>query len=408
MKGMFKIFVYIVFAANLIGCKPTELPPDPIKMASPMVWKKTLEHTGLTSKPHYYKGTIIFGHPADEDNNYLVYCLDALTGDSIWQTRIVTPFEFDPFDAENSVLYRNKLVLSTRKRMFVLNVDNGDILWEYTDPENYAGICIIDNQIYIADGVNRTTSTMFRFDINTGSKEELFTVRRGENEPVGDFTPNLMMPVKWVHPSGDEILVLQNRSYGYDKIGPDGNFGYSKMDLMAYNLTADSILWYRYEVDNFSSGARPAIDGDKVYFYGDRHAYCINAQNGETRWKYFIGDGPEDDFNTANILIIDEKLIVKPDNDHMHAVNKENGELIWRNNETASMPGLLRVQNDTIWFSSGGVLAIDANSGKTIIDQWNNEGRGSWIFPVAHHPEYGLIYTSDASSFYCLNPKYVK
>ena len=115
----------------------------------------------------------------------------------------------------------------------------------------------------------------------------------------------------------------------------------------------------------------------------------------------------EDDFNTANILIIDDKLIVKPDNDHMHAVNKETGEMIWRNNETASMPDLLTVHQDTIWFGSGGVLAIDANTGKTLIDQYE-ASNGSWIFPIAHHPTNGHIYTSDGDYLYCLNPKYMR
>lgn len=407
MKKMINTSILILLVANLFGCKRDDCPPEPITAQSSVVWKKGVEKSGLTSTPHYYNGTTIFGHKAKEVNNYLVYCLDSETGDSIWQTRIITPFEFDPFTGQMSILYENKLILSTSKRMFVMNADNGDILWNYTDPYNYAGTCIIDGYIYIADFVLRETSTMYRFDINTGAKEELFTIKHGKDELGGDFTPKLLMPVKWVHPSGDEILVLQNRSYGHDKIGPDGMYGYSKMDLMAYNLTADSILWYRYEVDNFSSGARPAIDGNKVYFYGDRHAYCINPLNGETRWKYFIGDGPEDDFNTANILIIGDKLIVKPDNDAMHAVDKETGERIWLNENTASMPGLLTVHQDAIWFSSGGVLAIDANTGKTLIDQYK-ASNGSWIFPVAHHPTNGTIFTSDATGFYCLNPTYVK
>jgi outer membrane protein assembly factor BamB len=406
-----KLITLIFLTANLVGCRPSEWPepkPKPRTAVTPVIWKKGLQQSGLTSTPHYYNGTMIFGHPAKEKNNYLVYCLNPKNGDSLWQTRIVTPYEFDPFDIDNSVMHENIIVLSERKRMFVLNADNGEILWKYEDAHNYKGICIIEGYIYIADLVLRETSTMCRFNISTGDKEALFTIRHGKDQPGGDFTPYLMMPVKWIHPSGDEILVLQNGSYGHDKLGLDGMYGYSKMDLMAYNLTADSILWYRYEVDNFSSTARPAIDGNKVYFYGDRHAYCINPLNGETLWKYFIGNGPEDDFNTANILIIDNKLIVKPDNDAIHAVNKETGELVWYNPTTASMPYMLTYRKDTIWFSSGGVLAIDANTGETLIDQWDNDHQGSWIFPVAFHPTNGNIYTSDASNFYCLDPKKMK
>ena len=93
--------------------------------------------------------------------------------------------------------------------------------------------------------------------------------------------------------------------------------------------------------------------------------------------------------------------------DMHNLVNKETGKRIWLNENTASMPGLLTVHQDTIWFSSGGVLAIDANTGKTLIDQYK-ASNGSWIFPVAHHPTNGTIFTSDATGFYCLNPKYMK
>jgi outer membrane protein assembly factor BamB len=92
---MFKILAIIMLAAHFMGCKPTELPPELNIPDSPMVWKEKLERTGLTSTPHYYNGTVIFGHPSDQKNNYLVYCNNSMTGDSIWQTRIVTPFEFN-------------------------------------------------------------------------------------------------------------------------------------------------------------------------------------------------------------------------------------------------------------------------------------------------------------------------
>ena len=391
-----------MLAANLVGCKSNEWPPvpEPPVAQSPVIWKKGLERSGLTSTPLHYQDNILFGHHAKETNNYLVYCLNAKTVDSVWQTRIVTPFEFNPFDGQMSFLSNDKLVLSDSKRMFVLNAMSGEILWNYTDPNNFGGVCIIDNNIYIAEAVLRETSTMYRFDINTGVKEKLFTINRSEYG--SNYSPDVLMPVKWVHPSGDEILVLQNRTYGWFTDME------SKMDILAWNLTADSMLWYRDRLDGFSSQARPAIDGDKVYFYGDHHTYCINPATGETIWKYFIGNGPEDDFNIANILIIEDKVIIKPDNEHIHAVNKETGERIWVNEKTEASPGLLTVHKDTIWFASAGIFGINANTGEKVIDDWNNGGYGSWIFPVAHHPTNGTIFTSDATGFYCLNPKYMK
>jgi outer membrane protein assembly factor BamB len=305
LKMFFKLSLFLVLAANLLGCKPNEVIPKPQKEKSPIIWSKTISSdpaSSLNSVPLYFNNLVILGKK--ENVGYTVYARNANTGDSVWKTTLEVSRGFNPIDGDETYVFEDKLIFSESRTLFVLDAQTGELFWkEVTDNPMRGGSCLIDGYLYKSDYVNRLSSTMYRYDINTGTKEALFTIKHGINEPGKDFTPWLNLPVKWIHPSGDEILVLQNRSYGYDKIGPDGKFGYSKMDLMAYNLTADSILWYRYEVDNFSSGARPAIDGDKVYFYGDRHAYCINPLNGETLWKYFIGDGPEDDFNTANILI---------------------------------------------------------------------------------------------------------
>lgn len=399
MKHIMKLLLITLLAAHLTGCKPDDVPPKPVDNTSPIVWKKAFEKTGLTSTPHLYDGKLIVGHTSSTSNNYLVYCIDPTNGDSIWQTNIVTPFEFDPFDAENSQIYGNKIVFADPKRMFILDLNDGAILWNYEDPYNYNGVTIIDGYVYIGSVPNRNESTLYRFDIGTGVKEKVFTINRSEYG--SNYSPGLRMPVKWMHPNGDKILVLQNRTFGWFTDME------SKMDIIAWNLTADSMLWYRDSVDGSSSVARPAIDGDKVYFFGTWNAYCIDAATGNTLWNYDVGISPGGDFNTANILIVDEKLIVKQESDGMHAVNKETGQRIWYNPDTEASPGLLTEFNDTIWFCSAGVYGIDANTGEKLIDDWN-PGYGSWIFAVASHPTNGNIYTSDAQYLYCLDPTYMK
>ena len=391
---------FILFTIlNIIGCKPDEGPPKPVENPSPIIWKKLLSKvpaSSLNSTPIYYNETIIVGKK--EVSGYMVKARNIENGDSIWQTSLGNTGGFNPLD-ERFFLYQDKLVLSDGTRSFVMDASNGNLLWKHQS-ENMTGTsCVIDDYLYKADEVDRNTSSLYRYDLNTGFEEKLFTINRvdyGRN-----YSPGLLMPVKWMHPNGDEILVLQNRSYGwFTDMEP-------KMDILAWNLTADSMLWYRERLDGFSSMSSPAISGDKVYFYGDHHAYCINPSNGETIWKYFIGNGPEDDFNTANVLIIGDKLVVKPDSDDMHVIDKETGKRIWFNGETRAGPGLLIEHKDTIWFSSGWVLGIDANTGKKLIE-WDNNDRGSWIFPVAHHPTNGYIYTSDARYLYCLDPRYMK
>ncbi len=386
-----KIVLITLLAAYLGGCKPDDVPPEPAVERDPIVWKTALNSNDLVSPPLYYENLIIFS----QDD--VAKAFDGNTGEIVWETSI----NARPLGFEGIFLVGDKIVFSDSRRVYVLNADNGEIIWQDELEKGQGNACHIDGYIYKAsyDSDRNRFSTLYKYDVNTGTREEVFTLTKGEFDE--NHSPNLHMPVKWQSVAGDELLVMQNRSYDW------GASGVSKMDILAWNLTADSVEWYR-NLDGFSSKARPTIDGDNVYFYGDRHAYSINPATGETRWKYFIGDGPEDDFNTANIIIVKDMLIVKPDNSHMHAVDKRTGERIWFNPEIVSMPNMLTERNDTIWLSNAGVFGIDANTGEKVIDDWKGSRSGSWIFPVALHPTNGLIYTSDGDYLYCLNPKYMK
>ncbi|MGB0850266.1 MAG: PQQ-binding-like beta-propeller repeat protein [Bacteroidia bacterium] len=391
MKVSTNILLIISMVCSFAGCKPDDVPPEPTKEGNPIVWKTALNSDDLTSSPLYYNGMVIF---SQED---IARAFDATTGEMIWET----PINARPIDFEGTFLLGDKVIFSEHRKVYVLCSATGEIIWQDELAQGQGGVCHIDGYIYKAtyDFDRNKYSSLYRYDINTGIKEKVFTLTRGEFDQ--DHSPSLHMPVKWTSSVGDDLLVMQNRSFGWSSTME------SKMDILAWNLTADSMEWYR-NLDGFSSTARPAIDGDNVYFYGDHHAYCIDPATGETRWKYFIGDGPEDDFNTANIIIVKDKLIVKPDNSDIHAVDKETGKRIWFNAETEAMPFMLTERNDTIWFSSGGVWGVDANTGEKVIDDWKGSRSGSWIFPIAHHPSNGLIYTTDGDFLYCLNPKYMK
>ncbi|MGB0849855.1 MAG: PQQ-binding-like beta-propeller repeat protein, partial [Bacteroidia bacterium] len=174
------ILLIISMVCSFAGCKPDDCPPEPVDGHSPVVWKKAFEKTYLSSTPYYYNETVIVGHAALQKNNYNVYCFDPATGDSIWKTTIVTPFEFNPNDTEESGIYGSKLVLSTRKRLFVIDANTGDVIWNYEDPNNYKGMHIIDGHVYIADAENNSLSTLYRFEINSGVKEKVFTINRSK------------------------------------------------------------------------------------------------------------------------------------------------------------------------------------------------------------------------------------
>jgi outer membrane protein assembly factor BamB len=404
MPNSMKLLILIAWVQLIASCNPDELVPDE-STANPVVWEKHIAKDAaskLAMSPLVYKSNLIVGKK--KDDGYNVTSLNQVNGSITWTIILPESNNFNSSSGDEALVYGDKIILTEGPRLYVLDASTGEVKW-WIAKENVRGsTCLIDNFLYKSLYVKRSHSTLFRYDIETGAEEELFTLRKGPNEPGGDFTPNICLPVKWVNKQGDEILIMQNRSYGFDRIGPDGMYGYSKMDVFAYNLTADSILWYRYELDGFSSLATPAIDGDNVYFYGDHNAYCIDAETGKTNWKFFIGDGPEDDFNTANILLVDNFLVVKPDNEHMHVVQKKNGKLVWTNKETEAMPGMITHRNDTLWFASARIYGIDLYTGKKVVE-WDDGRWGDWIFPITPHPALPYIYTTDGDYVYCLDPR---
>lgn len=395
------IIVTLLLPFALISCKPDNdsSPPPIVEERNPaIIWKNPISNMGFSSNAYIKDSILLFGV---DGNQYTFVALNINTGDTIWIKKDFPSSIFSPSLLEETAIMGNNIVLSGSRWIVVLDVHTGLEKWRYELKNGERSICIIDNWIYKADYVNKQRSSLYRFDINSGQKEFLFTI---DNKKYSTYTPGLNMPVKWISPEEDEILILQNRTFNWAGVGQQDPALASRMDILAYNLTTDSVLWYRSNLDTKSSQSRPAISGDKVYFFGLEDAYCIEASTGKILWKYNTGADPEGDFNLANILLIDDKLIVKPDSRWIHAVNKETGKNIWTNKNTVPSPSLLTHHNGFIFFTGGRIIGIDINNGKKAVD-WNNGGKGSWISPIAINPDNGYIYTTDTKYFYCIDPK---
>lgn len=394
-----KIFFILTCTLFLLsGCRTKEeIPIKKVETESPIIWKTDVGKLGLSSNNYFYKNLLIQG--VETSKGFKVVALTLDSGKLVWEYRgwskSGSPWDIEFMDRKNNIL-----LLSRGKLLITIDLNSGIELWHVEIENGESGASIIDGWIYKAahDFSIGTRSVLHRYNLLSGNHEELLRVSLEEH---GDdiYTPYLSLPVKWSSPNGDEILIMHNRSFGH------GTNGEPRMDALGYNLTQRKIEWYRKGVDEACSASKPAIDGNRVYFYGLWHAHCLDAATGNTIWKYNVGVSAGGDFNTANVLLVEDKLIVKQENDRMTAVNKLTGEKIWYNPHTGSSPYLLREHNDTIWFSPGDLLAIDANTGEELV-RWDNNGRGeNWIFPIAIHHTNGYIYTTNGSFVYCLDPK---
>lgn len=138
----------------------------------------------------------------------------------------------------------------------------------------------------------------------------------------------------------------------------------------------------------------PAIDGDKAYVIsGSGEIVCLNIADGKTVWK--VDGGKEYQRKTGAWgtsecpLVFDDKVIYTPSGDltTMVALNKENGELIWK---TAALgddgayvsPMLISYKGKRQIIGSTGksFLGVDPDNGtiEWTFTEWGREGgRGS-------------------------------
>jgi len=107
----------------------------------------------------------------------------------------------------------------------------------------------------------------------------------------------------WYDPqTGDEILVLQHRMA----------FPTRRIDLLAYNLTADSILWWHKDVDpNGNSNIQQInIFDDKVVFFSARLVHCVDLPSGEILWQSNLNESKNRNFILASGEQVGENTLV--------------------------------------------------------------------------------------------------
>lgn len=366
-----------------------------IKDSNPIVWMYDTETgEGLSMNNYTYKNTIIQGNNIGS-NTMKIWALSLTKGDLVWETEIL-PISV-PISPEDTYIKDNYLALEKNGKVFVIDIENGDILWNYEDANstNAAGISIIGNHIYLSISYSR----LIQFDIRTGSHKTIISLTKDD---LDNFDPRLSPPSYWKHPSGDDILLMGNRSSN-----GQATTNFDRYDMLAYNLSADSMLWYKKGIPGIrGSISAPLVHANRAVFYVERNVECINPLNGESIWTHTRH--PDDNFSaykTANITLWKNILIANPDSYHLYGIDIYSGNEIWVNPKSGTMPNTTRIAMDKIWYSSGGVNCYDAQTGKTLIDGWRYKDKGSWLNPIAIDEKTGYIYTAAEGVIFCLDSK---
>jgi len=394
----------LLIAGMMASCKPSD-PPKPIEPSiaeSEIVWKLAADSNGLKfdgGHPLIYNNHLIVG--IEKSGGFMIRSYDLETNEIIWENNNMPSSNFRPKGADEIHVSNNILALSSGLRILVVDLNSGKELWRAELENGRYRSTLIDNWLYKAD-YSKQLETLYRYDLMTGSREKVL-----ELGLVDGYSPGIMMPIKWIHPSGDEMLILKNRTFNWAGVGQQEPADASRMDILGYNLTADTVLWYRKGIAKISSVATPVISGDKVYFYGGSKVHCIDPATGEDIWEFQVGGSNALEFASSNILLHNDMLIAKPDSRAMYALDKETGQQIWYNPATMSSPSAMTIESDTVYFTGYYLNGVDVNTGELVVQYESPESR-SFFNGVGINPDNGYVYASDGKYLYCLDPKKMK
>jgi len=155
----------------------------------------------------------------------------------------------------------------------------------------------------------------------------------------------------------------------------------------------------------------------KVYFTSrDNHVYAVNAENGELVWRYKTGWISSPALGPVP-TVADGKVFVGAWDDYLYCLDAENGKFLWRfytgwpglsGNDVASV-----VIDNKVYFGSwnGWFYSLDANSGKLIWSFSDGNGKMGHVMEAVAYAGERIFFSTGAGDIgytgwvYALNAK---
>lgn len=262
------------------------------------MFRHNLQHTGATDETvpdelkliwSYHTGSSGGGETPVISNNKVfggscrgIYCLDADTGDLIWD------FVTENVDSSPAVYEGKVFVGSEGNKTFCLSADTGKLIWSYDM------------------GGGKSTPAVYEGKVFAGSNDKnIYCLSAGTGELI------------WEYKTGG-FVISSPAIYG-------GKVFVGSNDKKVYCLNADTgeLIWcYRTQGIIHSS---PAVSDDKVFVGSwDGRLYCLGADTGKLIWSYETRDRVVD----SSPAVSNDKVFVGSDT-KIYCINANIGELIW-------------------------------------------------------------------------------
>jgi outer membrane protein assembly factor BamB len=285
----------------------------------------------LLSSPIVANGKVFIG-----SNSGRMYCLNAITGEKIWDYK--TGSSTGSAAISNGNIYFG----SYDDYVHCLNADLGTKIWEFETGDNILSSPVVfNNRVYIGSFDGR----LYCLDASNGEKI-------------------------WEYLTGD-IVVSSPAIYA-------NNVCFGSADGVVYCLNAEngSVTW-TYTTSSYIESS-PAVNAGKIYIGStDNNLYCLNADTGEKIWNKNLGD-----YVKSSPAFFDERIFVGSGDDRVYCLNETTGEIIWNYPTGDFVFSSPAVNNDYVYVGSDddNLYCLDNSNGLLI---WSyTAGHDVWSSPA--------------------------
>jgi outer membrane protein assembly factor BamB len=242
----------------------------------------------VLASPAVYCGAVYTGI---EDGT--MYCLNANTGATIWTK---TGFETsDIAYAAAAFSIRSSPIISDGKiyigstadyKIYCIDAATGNIVWQYqTNGPVGSSAVVVGGVVYQAS----TDNYLYALNANTGALIWKSLVPYDNDQPIATVPPfdpswarsvgRSVFQICSVAPAPDLglVFITGNRDYRNDTQNV-GNF-------FAFNMTSGEMVWKRIVPGGNFGTASPAYFNGVIYHSFGQYSYGLNATNGNTIWS---------------------------------------------------------------------------------------------------------------------------
>jgi len=222
------------------------------------------------SSPCLAGGKLYIGEGLHSDSDCKLYCLDAETGQKLWERPTQSHTESSPCVADGKVYCG-----AGGDGLLCLNAATGEDVWQYKGGHIDCPPVVVGGRVYAGCGVDR--------DVTGPQETAIFCLDAQTGQEVWRVKTNLPA---WGKPAvaGDQAFFpLGNGDASHSEEAPAGA-------VVCVSTREGKEAW-RFDVpDGVIEG--PAIDLERGHLYfgsRDGHCYCVGRHDGRLRWKHDLG-----------------------------------------------------------------------------------------------------------------------